>query len=153
MQGNDIGGGLVVPRLLIVFEGLIGAIPDKKTLTKAKAYERLHQWQRVINTFEPFEMVLKHLWYLTYNKDFTFDVITYMGEQFVEPIENWLDREDVPHRSVRDEDPNHLARKISSMSNVAAVYDPNPERQFTYGGKGRIVNPAKPDLIGWFGGR
>jgi hypothetical protein len=32
-----------------------------------------------------------------------------------------------------------LSRKIALMPDVAAVYDPDPAHQFTYGSKGRVL--------------
>ena len=149
MQGGDIDNR-VVPRLVIVWENLLGLLPNKAAEAKAASYVKFKRWNRAVNTFEINEALARRIWDVTWRYDFSVDVITYIHEDFVEALENRLDREDIPVRSVWFTEPHVLARKLAYMPQVACIYDPNPHHQFTYGSKGRILNPAQPDLIGYF---
>jgi hypothetical protein len=149
MQGNDIGGE-IVPRLVIVFEGLLGVLPDKRAEAKAYSFARLHRWRKVINTFEINEEMAKRIWDITWRYKHEVDVVTFLGEQYAKPLEKRLDQEDLPIRHVWADDPVHLSRRLATMPHVAAVYDAEPSRRFTYGSKGRWINPDAPDLLGRF---
>lgn len=149
MQGGDISNQ-VVPRLVIVFENLLGILPNKTAEAKAASFLKFKRWNRAVNVFEINEALARRIWDVTWRFDFSVDVITYVSEEFAEAVEKRLEREDIPVRSVWYTEPQVLARKLAYMPQVACVYDPNPHHQFTYGSKGRILDPARPDIIGAF---
>ena len=146
MERGDISNE-VVPRLAIVFENLIGLLPTKPDQAKFTTYRKFHQYKRAVKVFQPNEMLIHRVWDITWRMHWQVEAITYLGEEFVEPIEEWIDREDLPISSVRAYDPNLLAREIAYMPYLAAIFDPDPGHQFTFGAKGRIVGP-NDDLVG-----
>lgn len=149
MQGGDISNQ-VVPRLVIVFENLLGLLPTKTAEAKAASYLRFKRWNRAVNVYEINEGLARRIWDVTWRLDFSVDVITYVSEEFAEAVEKRLEREDLPIRSVWFTEPHLLARKLAYMPQVACIYDPDPHHVFTFGSKGRIISPADPNLIGAF---
>lgn len=147
MQGGDISNE-VVPRLVIVFENLLGLLPSKVDEAKLASYLRFRRWKRAANLFTLNEMLAARIWDVTWRLNFSVDVITYIGPEFAEALEHRIDREGLPVGHVWHEDPYVLARKLAYMPHVACVYDPDPRHQFTYGSKGRLVSASNPNLIG-----
>jgi hypothetical protein len=138
----------VVPRLLIVFEGLIGLLPTPAALAKEAAYRKTHRWKRAVNCYEINEVMAKHIWDLTWRKNFSIDVVTFMGSDFAAELRNRLDDERLPLGTVRSSTPGLLSRELAYDPSVFAVYDPDPTHVFTYGGKGRVLDPYAPDFYG-----
>lgn len=149
MEKGDISNE-IVPRLALVFEGLIGVLP-KQNMRKETVARKLGQWKRVINYFEPNEPIALRIWDLTHRFNFTLTAITWMPPSTVEHIENWLDAQNLPIGRVQATTPVLLSRSIAYQPDLAAIYDPDPSHRFTFGGKGRIVlDPANTDLLGSF---
>lgn len=149
MQGGDISNQ-VAPRLVIVFENLLGLLPSKTAEAKAASFIKFKRWNRAVNVFEINEALARRIWDVTWRLNFSVDVLTYVSPEFAEAVEKRMEREDLPVGHVWFEEPNVLARKLAYMPHVACVYDPDPRHQFTYGSKGRIISPANPNLIGAF---
>jgi len=149
MQGNDIGGEFV-PRLVIVFEGLIGLLPTKTAEVKAQSLLRFNRYRRFVNQFEINDALAKRMWDVTWRYNMEVDVVTFTDPRVVAPLEKRLDKEDLPVRRVWFDEVSLLGRRIATMPQVAAIYDANPDHRFTFGSKGRILNPYKPDLLGEF---
>lgn len=149
MQGGDISNE-VSPRLLVVFENLLGILPDKKAEAKAATYLRLRQYRRAVNTFEINEALAAKIWDVVWRYKYSVDVVTWVNERFANEVRDRLDREDLPIAHVSYENLNNFARKISYMPYVAAIYDPDPSHQFTFGGKTRILSPFNAAQFGTF---
>ena len=150
MYKGDIDNRLV-PRLLINWENLVAIHPTKKDAARYTMMLKVHQWKRAVNTFVPNELVAKHLWDLTMGRyDYTLDCVTFLPEEQAEHVEEWLDREGLPFSGFHRYDPTHLARRIATMPDVAALYHTNYEYRFTFGSKGRLISPDRPDFMGVF---
>jgi hypothetical protein len=131
VQGGDLSNELV-PRLVLVFEHLVGVVPNSLEQVKFSGFVRTRRWKRAVNV-----LVVNDL----------LEVVTFLHPDAVEPIADWIDREDLPVHRVWNTDPNKLARKIATMPDLAAIFDPDPAHQLTFGRKGRIINPAQPDIL------
>lgn len=149
MEKGDISNE-VSPRLLLVFENLLGILPDKKAEAKAAAYLRIRQYKRACNVFQINEPLASRIWDVTWRLKYSVDVITWVNEKFADEVRDRLDREDLPIAHVTYENPSAFARKIAHMPYVAAIYDPDPAHQFTFGGRGRVLSPAHGAQFGQF---
>lgn len=149
MEGGDISN-LVVPRLVIVFENLLGLLPTKADEAKAAAYIRFGRWNRAARVFQINEALAARIWDVTWRLNYSVDVLTYVSPDFATAVAKRIDKEDLPVGNVWFDEPHLLARRLAYMPQVAAIYDPDPAHQFTYGSKGRIVSPVNPNLIGAF---
>jgi hypothetical protein len=149
MEKGDISNE-VSPRLVIVWEGLLALPPQKEDggfrqwLTARQAGKTA----RMINAFDLNEEMAKHVWDMVWRRRFTIDCVTFLGDQYVDAIEKWIDKHDLPIARVTCDTPQTLARRLAYMPAVAAVYDPEPSRALTYGGKGRLMDPERPDFFG-----
>lgn len=148
MKDGDISNE-VVPRLLVVWEGLI-ALPPKEKGGMATWFRARQSGKRraTINSFDLNEVMAAHIWDITWRHRFSVDVVTFLGDEYVDHIERWCDDNDLPIGNVTATTPEKLARKLAYMPSVFAVYDPEPERRYTYGGKGRLMDPEAPNFFG-----
>lgn len=146
MQGGDISNE-VTPRLLVVFEGLIGVLPPQAARREAIA-RKMHQWSYAVSYWEIHEGIGKAIWDQVWRFHRHIDVVTFLGKGFAEALEARLDDEQLPTGRVLSTTPDRLARQIASMPDVAAVYDPEPTRRFRYGGKGRHIAPDQFSYLG-----
>lgn len=146
MQGGDLSGELV-PRLVLVFENLVGIVPSSLSRVSYESFIRTKRWKRAIPYFRVNDALAKQMWHVTWHLHYQLEVVTFLHEDAVEPIQTWIDVEDLPVHRVWYSDPNKLARKIATMPDLAAIFDPDPAHQLTFGRKGRIINPAQPDIL------
>lgn len=149
MQHGDISNE-VAPRLVVVFEGLLGLLPDARTRGKEALARKMKRWKAAANTYEINELLAKHIWDTVWRHHYSVDVCTYLGEEMAEAIEERLDAEQLPVGRVFATEPQLLARKIALMPDVAAIFDPSTSHRFTYGSKGRVMSPDSPNLMGTF---
>lgn len=149
MQGNDISN-TVVPRIVLVWDGLLGIIPTKAAEAKFGAYMRIKRWKKAVKIFEINEAMARQVWDITYRKNFSVDVVTFLGgEAFGDALRERLDQENLPIGHVWYEDPDQLSRSLAYRPDTACVFHSNPQYWLTFGSKGRLVkDPADPNLIG-----
>lgn len=146
MQRGDISGDLV-PRFVLVFEHLVGVVPSSLSRITYESFIRTKRWKRAIPLLLVNEALAKQMWHVTWHLHHQLEVVTYLHEDAVQPISDWIDAQDLPVHRVWFSEPNKLARKIASMPDLAAIFDPDPAHALTYGRKGRIINPAQPDIL------
>lgn len=146
MQGGDLANDLV-PRLVLVFENLVAVIPNSLNRVAYESFVRTKRWHRAFNLLAVNDPLARQMWHITWHLGYQLEVVTYLSEKAVEPAQQWIDEKDLPVHRVWYADPNKLARKIATMPDLAAIFDPDPAHQLTYGKKGRIINPAQPDLL------
>jgi hypothetical protein len=146
VQGGDLSNELV-PRLVLVFEHLVGVVPNSLEQVKFSGFVRTRRWKRAVNVLVVNDLLAKQMWHVTWHLHHQLEVVTFLHPDAVEPIADWVDREDLPVHRVWNTEPNKLARKIATMPDLAAIFDPDPAHQLTYGRKGRIINPAQPDIL------
>jgi hypothetical protein len=140
MEGGDISNE-VSPRLLFVFENLLGLLPTKDHVAKVDKYFRRKRYAKAVEVFEPNETLANRIWDMTWRLKHTIDVVTWIPGPFHHYVQQWIDDQDLPIAHVTHENPTTFARKLSYMPHVAAIFDPDPSHQFTWGHKGRILAP------------
>lgn len=154
MRGGDISNR-VEPRLLVVFEGLLGIHPDARARAKYSAAMKLHRYGTAIRTFELNEQLQRSIWDITYGRfNYAVDVVTFLDERLVAPLRDLIDEQGLPIGHVIYSDKLLLARSLNYRLDVAGVFYPasaNPD--FTFGSKGYGVDPSNPILMGALGHR
>lgn len=150
MQGGDISNE-VVPRLVIAYEGMLGLLPEKPDryvteLVARKFGRRARMAQRTVDAYEINDALARVIWDTTWRHRYTVDVVTYLGEDAVAPLEARLDVEGLPIGRVWATTPDRLARRLPYMPDVAAVFD--NENHLIYGSKGRMLPAVPTTLIG-----
>lgn len=140
MKGNDLSN-VVVPRDVLVWEGLLGVIPDVKIAKMEQKFRAKRKWTEAVGCYEVNELLARKIWDLTFRFNIELELLTYHGPRFAEALEARMDAESMPFRRVWSEEPNLLARRLSTMIDIRTIYDPFPDHQFLYGSKGRIISP------------
>ena len=146
MQRGDISGDLV-PRFVLVFEHLVGIVPNNLSRIGFEGFIRTKRWKRAVAYLAVNDLLAKQMWHVTWHLNHQLEVVTYLHQDAVEPISDWIDQQDLPVHRVWFSEPNKLARKIATMPDLAAIFDPDPAHTLTFGPKGRIINPAQPDIL------
>jgi hypothetical protein len=146
MRGNDLGN-LVVPRDVLVWEGLLGLIPDEKVARLEAKFRTKKKWEDALGCYETNEMLARKVWDLVFRYSIELDLLTYHGWEFANALEQRMDAESMPFRRVWAEHPNVLARRIATMPEIRTIYTPFPDQQFLYGGKGRVLLPETAHLL------
>jgi hypothetical protein len=145
MQGGDISNE-VSPRLVVVFEGLLGNLPTSRTRAGEAVARRAHQWKRAVKAYEINEPLAHVIWDTVWRHRYSVDVITYLGDEFAEALEWRLDIEGLPIGRIWADEPKKLARRLAHMPDVAAIFD--NENHLIYGSKGRMLPAVPTTLIG-----
>lgn len=140
MEGGDISNE-VSPRLLFVFENLLGLLPTEKHVAQVKRHIRRKRYAQAVEVFEVNEQLAKRIWDMTWRLKYSIDVVTWIPNPFSRYVQQWIDAQDLPIAHVIHENPTTFTRKLSYMPHVAAIFDPDPSHQFTWGSKGRILPP------------
>lgn len=147
MQGGDISNE-VTPRLLMVFEGLIGLLPTPRSRTVESLCRKARQWGMAVNAYEINEGMAKAINDAVWRRHQQIDVVTFLGEGFADAVAARLEEEQFPIGHVMATTSEKLARRIATMPDVFAVYDPDPTHRFRYGGKGRFLSPHEINSLG-----
>lgn len=138
------------PRLVVVFEGLLGLLPNPRARAAESLARKAHQWKRAVRQYEMNELAAKKIWDVTWRKGHSVDVITWLGDDFAEALQVRLDDENLPINRVYAAEPHQLARSLAYAPDIAAIYDPDPRHSFTFGGKCRPLGPENAHLLGDF---
>lgn len=146
MKGNDLGN-LVVPRDVLVFEGLLGLLPDSKIEAAEAKMRKKRKWDQAVACYEMNEMLARKIWDLVWRFSIEIELLTYLGWDFAHALEARMERENMPFRRVWHEEPNLLARRIATMPDIRTIYHANPSHRFLYGGKGRVIAPESAHYL------
>lgn len=145
MKGNDLGN-VVVPRDVLVFEGLLGLLPDEKIARQEEKFRRRKKWEDAVACYEINELLARKIWQVTWDYNLQVDLVTHIGREFATALEHRMEVESMPFRAVWYENPNVLARGLAVQPDIRTVYTANENHQFTFGKKGRIIHPTTAHL-------
>lgn len=137
MKDGDISG-VSAPRMLVVFEGILGELLPENVKQWNK-HVKQKQWERAVRSWTFSPLGLAKVLDLTRRQSVNLEVITYAGpEEFAETLETYLvEEENMPIRRVLASTPARTARRATFATDITGVYDTDPRRVLTYGGKGR----------------
>ncbi len=147
MRDNDLSS-FIVPRDVIVWEGLLGVIPDERTALREAKLRRRHKWGKALACYETNEMMARKIWDLVWRFSMEIDLLTYVSREFSLELQTRVDNENLPLRRVWFEPANLLARRLAVAPDIRTIYDPDPAHQFTYVGKGRVLMPGDYNMLG-----
>lgn len=147
MQGNDLAN-VVVPRDLVVWEGLLGVIHDPKVAAREAKFRQRQRWEKAVACYDLNEILARQISYLDWKHNLEIDVLTYHGDGFRDALEERVDRESLPVREVLSYDPDVLARLLPYEPRIRAIYDPFPDHAFRFGAKTRYLSPNDGNLFG-----
>lgn len=146
MQRGDLSNRLP-PRWLFVFEGVIGKLEPEQ----ARAFRlamRMGRFKKAANCWDIHPHVQKVIWDLTWRRDYRFDIITFLGEDFADALEKRLTRESLPFSNLWPVTEDTLARRLATLVDVQYVIHADPARHLSYGNRGLLVtDPGRLSLF------
>lgn len=139
MQKGDLSNE-APSRFYFVFEGLLGRQTHPWSKTQEATYIALRQWKAAVGTWDLSEQMLAHVWDVTWRHHMSLDVVTFKPAGFALALEERFDREHLPIGSVvRFDSPNDLAKRMAYLPQVMTVFFGNPEWEFRFGSRGRLI--------------
>lgn len=135
MQDGDLSNE-VAPRLMFVFEGVVGQLRGPAAELREKGMLRLHRWAKAVECWEIPDVARAVLWDAAWRYSYRFDIVTHRPAGFAKALVPLLDEADIPYTQVRSWRPDVLARRMVTMPELQAVYFADPANRFTYGGRG-----------------
>jgi hypothetical protein len=124
-----------------VWEGLLGLLPDAKVAAVEAKFRRRKKWKQAVACYEINELLARKIWDLSWRINIRTDLITHLGFDFGEALKERIDVEGLPFQAVWAETPEQLERRLATMVDIRTIYHPFTDRQFAYGGKGRVLLP------------
>lgn len=138
----------VLPRVYLVFEGLLGILPDTKTKTLELLARKRKKYKEAASYYQlniPTSGGMRDLYW---RHRFRVDVITFIDPAFVSPVRNRLDSKNLLFGDVHYySGPQELAMDMVYDQSILGVLDPDPKNALAYGSKGRYCSPTQLDLL------
>lgn len=135
MQDGDLSNE-VAPRMLFVYEGVIGFPRSETVMLKERVYLKMHRWAKAVDCWDIPSQARNVLWDVTWRWNFRFDIVTFRPAGFATALRERLDNEGIPFTRCWASSPARLAKQLAYMPDVKYVYDADTSRRFTFGGKG-----------------
>lgn len=136
-----------LPRVYIVFENLIGLLPDTKSKTAELLARKRKKWDQAIEYYQLNIQTSQGMRDLYWRRNFRVDVITFIDPAFVSAIRDKLDSRNLLFGDVHYYDTEMLLADLTYDPAVLAVLDPDPKRQLTWGSKGRYCSAEQLNLL------
>jgi hypothetical protein len=136
-----------LPRVYIVFENLIGLLPDTKSKVAYNLAVKRKKWEQAIEYFQLNIQTSQGMRDLYWRRNFRVDVITFIDPAFVSAIRDKLDGRNLLFGDVHYYDTEMLLADLTYDPAVLAVLDPDPKRQLTWGSKGRYCSSEQLNLL------
>lgn len=140
MKGNDLSS-VVVPRVILVFEGALGFIPEDKTLVFNTEASR-GDWHRAWQCWDINDMMARKIWDVVIRKSLQIEIVTYVGDgsdECLAGLENLIDEHNIPASVSMEADAQTMARELAYRPDVIQIYDANTETAFAYGRRGVLL--------------
>lgn len=138
MKNGDLSN-VVVPRLVLVFEGALGFLPADRMLEYNTLGSR-GDWWRAARCWDLNELMMQKIWDVVFRQSFQLEVVTYAGpDELAEALQVRFDEENLPISRTLASTPARMARRLAYAPDIAAVYDADRDNAFKYGGKGRLL--------------
>lgn len=136
-----------LPRAYVVFENLIGLLPDAKTKAAEFAARKLKKWDQAAAYYQINIDTSQGMRDLYWRRNFRVDVITFIDPAFVSAIRDRLDSRNLLFGDVHYYDKEMLLADLTYDPAIIAVLDPDPSRILTWGRKGRYCSAQQLNLI------
>lgn len=135
MQGGNLSN-VVVPRVLVVFEGLIGYLSAANVDDFNKLGSR-GAWPAAVALWDFDPLALAKLTDLIVRRDIKVEVVSFvMPVEGAEALAERFDQESVLVSRVIASTPYRTARRLPYGVDIARVYTPDAREALLFGGKG-----------------
>lgn len=137
-----------LPRVYIVFEGLIGLLPNGiKDRNLLRLAQQRKKWDQVIDYYQLNTKTSRGIRDLYWRQHFRVDVITFIDPGFVSAIRDKLDSRSMLFGDVHYYDTEMLLADLTYDPAIIAVLDPDPKHKLLWGSKGRYCSAEQFNLI------
>jgi hypothetical protein len=138
----------VPSRVLVVFENLLGLLPDTKTRALEKLARKRKKWEQAASYYQLNVPTSRGIRDLYRRHHYRVDVITFTDPLFVPAIRNRLDSRNLLFGDVHYYSQEELLSELTYDPWILSVLDPDPSHVLTYGSKGRYTTPEDLNLMG-----
>lgn len=136
-----------LPRALIVFENLVGILPNAQSKVAFNLAVKRKKWEQAAAYFQLNIQTSQGMRDLYFNRNFNVEVITFIDPAFVIPMRDKLDSRNLLFGGVSYYDTQELLGDLTYDPTILAVLDPDPQRTLTWGGKGRYCSSEQLNLL------
>jgi hypothetical protein len=139
MDKNNLSN-VVVPRVLLVFEGALGHIAGQD-IDEFNYRASLGNWAEAWQMWTLNDGMAGKIWQVAKTQFIQTSVVTFIAE-FEEAgagLTEYFDGHGLPISEVIATTPKKLARELAYMPDVACVYDANPDTWAMFGRKGQAL--------------
>ncbi|MFN2347137.1 MAG: hypothetical protein ABR616_15670 [Dermatophilaceae bacterium] len=143
IEKGDISNS-IAPKLVFIFDGLVGRIPQDEERVAARLRKR-GKWDQLARVYEVDTKMGAHLWDIIWRSPFSFDIVSFEtdDEKWYDALERLLNRANVPHSRLEIyADPNDFAQHMAYAPNILRVFHGNPSWNFKFGDRGQYVSDA-----------
>jgi hypothetical protein len=137
----------VPARILVVFENLIGILPDTKTKALEKLARKRKKWDLAASYYQLNVPTSRGIRDLYRRHHYRVDVITFTDPLFVPAIRDRMDSRNLLFGDVYYYDMEELLSDLTYDPWIVAVLDPDPAHLLTYGSRGRLTTPQDLNLM------
>jgi len=136
-----------LPRVYVVFENLIGLLPDTKTKTLEALARKRKKWEQAADYYQLNIKTSQGIRDLYWRQHFRVDVITFIDPGFVSAIRGKLNGRNLLFGDVHYYDTELLLADLTYDPAIIAVLDPDPKHVLLWGSKGRYCDSSQFNLI------
>lgn len=140
MKGGDISNRSS-PRVVIVWENLIGQLPEQKYGKEARLVAR-KKWERALDLWVTNEQILHLVLDGWVRRDLNFDVLCTHPLGFAKHLNQRLEREGFPFGHMYNHSLMEFDQQLAYLPNVIAVFHGEENRPFLFGGRGQYLPPG-----------
>lgn len=137
-----------LPRVLIIFEGLVGILPDTKTKALEALARKRKKWDVAAGYYQLNIPTTRGMRDLYWRRAFKVDIVTFIDPAFVSAIRDRLDTRNLLFGDV-EYYPNasELAHDMTYDQSILGVLDSDPAHALAYGSRGRYCSPDQLNLM------
>lgn len=136
-----------LPRVLVVFEGLVGILPDVKSTALEALARKRKKWDVAVGYYQlniPTSGGMRDLYW---RHNYRVDVITFIDPALVSPIRDRLDSRNLLFGDVHYYTMPELLSDLTYDRSILGVLDPDPGHALSYGSRGRYCSPDQLNLM------
>lgn len=137
MQGNDIAGFNVIGQG-VIFEGLLASPPERRLFQRVDK-----DWNKELKKWKPHDLPLKALIDTSDRLGVDTEVYTFLGDDAVDAIENWLVRKGVSLPVYGYNSAEELSYDLRFKRSVRTIFVPEQEQASIIGIRATVVDSKK----------
>ncbi len=138
----------VLPRVFVVFEGLLGVLPDVKASALEALARKRGKWDKAVSYYEISDFTSQGIRDLYWRHRFRVDIITFLGDGFRDALVDELNRRVLMFGDVIAYTEADLMADLTYDRSIIKVLDPDSSHVLRYGGRGQITSPQDLNLMG-----